>query len=80
MQIMPDTARWIARQRGVAVPDLTDAATNLDWGAWFLALLIRESRGDVAEALSRYNAGPKWRERAPVMASRYALTVLGLAD
>lgn len=61
-QILPSTAKWIARKRGLPLPDLTDPATNLDWGAWYLAGEIRAAKGDVAEALRRYNGGVRWPE------------------
>ena len=68
MQIMPDTARKIAALRGIAdfeVADLRDPATNIDFGAWYLARQI-ETFGDsdltertVANAAAAYNGGPK---------------------
>lgn len=40
MQVMPDTAAWILRERGEpgkpSDRELTDPATNLDLGAWYL--------------------------------------------
>ena len=72
MQIMPATATWIAQQRKLPVPDLTDPAVNLDWGAWYLAHLLEQTGGDQVEALRRYNAGPRWRDRAPTAARGYS--------
>jgi soluble lytic murein transglycosylase-like protein len=68
MQIMPETARKIAATRGIVdfeLADLRDPATNIDFGAWYLARQI-EAFGDggltertVANAAAAYNGGPK---------------------
>ncbi|MDP2659333.1 MAG: transglycosylase SLT domain-containing protein [Dehalococcoidia bacterium] len=74
-QVMPATATWIAGMRGREPPNLRDPLMALDTGAWYLAALIRET-GDEAEALARYNGGPRWRERAPITARGYSQRVL----
>lgn len=79
-QILPATAQNISEARGIPIPDLTDAATNLDWGAWYLAALLEEAGGNVTEALRQYNAGPRWMERAPNAARGYSRRVLELYD
>lgn len=66
MQIMPDTARDIARWRGIAdhhEARLYDPAYNVDLGAWYLARQIGDFwTGDadatVAWAAVAYNGGP----------------------
>lgn len=75
MQVMPETASWIAQQRGEAIPDLTDPAVNIDYGAWYLARLLESA---TASALAEYNAGPAWRDRAPTVARAYSRRVLEL--
>jgi soluble lytic murein transglycosylase-like protein len=75
MQVMPETAAWIAQVRGEQIPDLTDPAHALDYGAWYLARLLE---GATADALAQYNAGPAWRERAPSVARQYSGRVLDL--
>lgn len=59
MQLMPETARWIASQRNVGYSQelLYDPTYNLDFGCWYLASLYREFRGDTTRSLAAYNAG-----------------------
>ncbi len=58
MQIMPDTAEYIAAQRDLPKSyDLFDPETNLDFGCWYLRYLL--DLYEVTEtALAAYNAGP----------------------
>lgn len=65
MQVMPQTGKIIAEQRGIegfAADQLFDPETNVDFGAWYLAQqLARFSAQDEdkpALAISAYNAGP----------------------
>jgi len=60
MQLMPDTARPMARARRLPFNDgelLDDPAANLDLGAAFLSGLVRDF-GDARLAVAAYNAGP----------------------
>jgi soluble lytic murein transglycosylase len=60
MQLMPDTARPMARQRGLEFRGgdvLDDPAANLDMGASYLAGLVR-TFGEARLAVAAYNAGP----------------------
>lgn len=60
MQIMPDTARWIAQQRGIKDFDplfLHDPDTNISFGCWYLAYLNREFKGRTPLVIAAYNAG-----------------------
>ena len=64
MQIMPETAAWIAYQLGEK-PDeivddlkhLHDPETNIRYGTWYLAELEDEFNGNDVLALAAYNAG-----------------------
>jgi len=59
MQLMPDTARPMARQRGLPFNDgalLDEPATNLTLGSAHLAGLLKEF-GDPRLAVAAYNAG-----------------------
>lgn len=57
MQLMPDTASWVAARLGTPTGDLTDPETNLRLGTTYLRYLIgRFGRLDLA--LAAYNAGP----------------------
>lgn len=57
MQLMPSTARGVARSMGIASYDLYDAETNLELGTAYLTMLLRDFNGHVPTALSYYNAG-----------------------
>ncbi|NLG78486.1 MAG: lytic transglycosylase domain-containing protein [Firmicutes bacterium] len=71
MQVMPDTARWVAQELGMDRFDpemLHDPRTNLRIGTWYLASLEREFGGDKVIVLAAYNAGRgnvrKWLDTA----------------
>lgn len=60
MQIMPETAEWIARQRGNNDLDpnqLHDPFVNISMGCWYLANLSKEFNGQVPLVVASYNAG-----------------------
>lgn len=56
MQITASTAEYIAKRRGIAEYDLLDAATNLDFGAYYLKYLSEKFYG-ITEIAAAYNAG-----------------------
>ncbi|XEC93310.1 lytic transglycosylase domain-containing protein [Paenibacillus tarimensis] len=62
MQIMPDTARWIADQAGFT--DITmdivhnRADVGIEMGAWYIRLLLDQFNGNPVAAIAAYNAGP----------------------
>ncbi len=59
MQLMPDTAEWVAHQVGVELDDqreLFHPELNVQLGTWYLASLRKEF-GDWVVALAAYNAG-----------------------
>jgi len=71
MQIMPETARWIAGQphfAGKDFEDLTDPALNIAAGVWYLAALqaqfgdelrkAADAADRIALTAAAYNAGP----------------------
>ena len=59
MQLMPQTAAWIAGQLGEPFTEdyLYDPALNIRYGVWYLAELEREFGGNDILALAAYNAG-----------------------
>ena len=64
MQIMPETAAWIAYQLGerpeeiaADIKNLRDPETNIRYGTWYLAELETEFNGNDVLALAAYNAG-----------------------
>jgi len=68
MQIMPATARWIAKklgERDFRVEHLNDLDTNLRFGTFYLRTVLDELEGSPLLASAAYNAGPgrprNWR-------------------
>jgi soluble lytic murein transglycosylase len=60
MQLMPETAAWIAAQRGLPRPgaaQLAEPQMNVDYGSWYLRMLLDDFRGDAILALAAYNGG-----------------------
>ncbi|HHV44726.1 MAG TPA: lytic transglycosylase domain-containing protein [Firmicutes bacterium] len=71
MQIMPDTARWIAKEMGIEdfhEDMLSDPGINISMGTWYLGSLYREFGADDVIVLAAYNAGrgnvARWLEEA----------------
>jgi soluble lytic murein transglycosylase len=72
MQLMPQTAEYIARKSGGTrfVPgDLATPQVNISYGSWYLRYLMRKYGGNEPVALAAYNAGEGkvdewWREAA----------------
>ncbi|MDO4427648.1 MAG: lytic transglycosylase domain-containing protein [Moraxella sp.] len=58
MQIIPSTARQIARSMGESVGNMNDPNTNIRYGTWYLADLAGRAGGQLAVATAGYNAGP----------------------
>ena len=81
MQLMPGTARWIARQIPVH-PFRTDMLVkpdvNLNMGTYYLHRVM-EALGDPILAATAYNAGPtrarRWRDAKPLEGAIYAETI-----
>jgi soluble lytic murein transglycosylase len=70
MQLLPGTARFIARKTGgkdFVVADLRDPEINVRYGTWLLGYLRDRYDGDLTTALAAYHAGPanvdEWRRR-----------------
>ena len=68
MQLMPATARQLARQAGlgnITTARLKDPEINIKLGTMYLAAMLERYGGNVTEALVAYNAGPtrvvRWR-------------------
>lgn len=60
MQIMPDTADYIARRTGGTRFERADLATpqiNIAYGTWYLRYLLTKYRGSTILTLAAYNAG-----------------------
>lgn len=59
MQLMPETAEWVAKQLGLDVSalELVDPDTNIRLGTWYLMMLQEEFGGNLVVALAAYNGG-----------------------
>lgn len=60
MQLMPETAHWIAEQMNepkLTDNDIKEPDTNIKLGTWYLAYLLNEFKGNKVLALAAYNAG-----------------------
>jgi len=58
MQVMPATARDIAKELGVKKYDLKDPETNKRFGQYYLDKLLNMFDGDAGLALTAYHSGP----------------------
>jgi len=72
MQMMPATARWVARKLGVSgfrVEQLNELDTNLRFGTFYLRTVYDDLDGSPLLASAAYNAGPgrprSWRATLP---------------
>jgi soluble lytic murein transglycosylase len=87
MQLMPATARQVARDPGLALPgagaglgraEILDPATNIALGSTYLAAM-RDRFGHPALATAAYNAGPhrveRWLPEACLEADRWILSI-----
>ena len=68
MQLMPATARWVARQLGhqaYAASQIDDLRTNIEFGTFYLRRVLDNVDGSALLASAGYNAGPararSWR-------------------
>jgi soluble lytic murein transglycosylase len=60
MQVMPQTAEFLARRSGATTfttADLDEPAVNIAYGSYYLRYLIDEYHGNVTLALAAYNGG-----------------------
>lgn len=73
MQLMPSTARWVAKQLGrsdYTTAAVTDVGINTQFGAFYFKYWQDRLDGMAALAAAAYNAGPNraqaWRSGAPL--------------
>jgi soluble lytic murein transglycosylase len=70
MQLLPATARELAQRTGAPYEEgsLTRPDRNIDLGARYLSMLLKQWKGNVPLAVASYNAGPRavsrWLEHA----------------
>jgi soluble lytic murein transglycosylase len=78
MQLMPDTADYIARKSGGTRFTRADLATpqiNIAYGTWYLRYLLDKYKGNTILTLAAYNAGEgkvdQWRAAAAAKGERF---------
>src|SRR4051794_9698926 len=78
MQLMPDTADYIARKTGGTRFERADLATpqiNIAYGTWYLRYLLDKYRGNTILTLAAYNAGEgkvdQWYNAASARGERF---------
>src|SRR3954449_5214746 len=78
MQLMPETADYIARKSGGTRFERADLATpqiNIAYGTWYLRYLLTRYHGNTLLALAAYNAGEgkvdEWWQRASSRGERF---------
>ena len=66
MQLMPETARWMAAKARRAEGDLQDPDYNIRLGAEYLGYLQKQFDGDTHKVLAAYNGGEgnvkRWKD------------------
>ena len=82
MQLMPPTARWVARQTGrsgFGTSELDNPGVNAQFGTFYLRYVLDRLDGLPVLATAAYNAGPgraqAWRGTAPLEGAIYAETI-----
>ena len=82
MQVMPATARWVAKQLGLKDhknPVITRLDTNIELGTYYLKHVQDSMSGDAVLATAAYNAGParakRWRDEQVMEGAIYAESI-----
>jgi len=82
MQLMPGTARWVAKQAGRADYSpgrINDLDVNTQFGAFYFKYWLDRLDGSVALAAAAYNAGPgraqQWRPSEPLDGAIWVETI-----
>ncbi len=81
MQLMPSTARWVAKKLGLAYSAemITNRNINIKLGSSYLKLVMDDLGGSQAMAAAAYNAGPsrprRWREGPTLEVAAWAESI-----
>ena len=82
MQLMPATAKWVAKKVGIADYNhgrVNDLETNVALGTNYLKIVLDELYSHQALASAAYNAGPgrprRWRDVRPMEAAVFAESI-----
>ena len=87
MQLMPDTAEWIARKlqiSGYAFERMNDPESNIHFGCWYLNYLSKLFLGDPVAVTAAYHAGQgqvkTWLSDPLLSEDGYTLTLSALPE
>jgi soluble lytic murein transglycosylase len=87
MQILPDTAVFLARRSGAktfAVGDLATPDVNIAYGSYYLRYLLDRYGGNETLALAAYNGGEAnvdtWRAAARARGEAFSLDAIGFPE
>lgn len=88
MQLMPDTAEWIAgkldEEAGFSFDRMFDAETNIRFGCWYLGFLANRFQGDPISVACAYHAGQgeiaNWRAQPGMLNEKGGLILEKLRD
>lgn len=89
MQLMPDTAEWVAHKLGedgadYSFDNLYDPETNIRFGTWYLGYLSRRFGGDATKIVCAYHAGQgnvdSWLKNPQYSADGVMLDVIPTQD
>lgn len=80
MQLMPATARWVARKMGLGNSiAINDIETNIQLGTWYLKHVLDSLSDSLVLATAAYNAGPgrarAWQSDHPLEGAIYVETI-----
>ncbi len=81
MQIMPPTAKWVAKKQSIPFDPSTlyDTPVNLRIGTAYLRMVLDSFKGSLPLAAAAYNAGPsrprRWRDGPDLDASIWTETI-----
>lgn len=82
MQVMPATAKWIAKRMGLDGYNhgmINELDTNIQFGTHYLRYALDKMGGQTLMATAAYNAGPsralRWASADPMEGAIYAETI-----
>lgn len=87
MQLLPETAKFIARKSGGSafVPsDLGTPSVNIRYGTWYLRYLLNRYDGNELKAIAAYNGGmgnvDRWVENANLAGHEFGIDDIGFPE
>lgn len=81
MQLMPDTARWVAKKMGITYTPtmMNEVGSNIQLGTYYLRDIQRGLNDSPVLATAAYNAGPgrarAWKGNTPLEGAIYAESI-----